>query len=458
MIRIVGCAVVLLLVAVRGVGQSPGAARIPDPLAKERVASTLQELASDAMAGRDTPSPELDRAAELLVARLKAAGVQPGGKGGSYFHTYRKAAARLAQAGIAVRVTGPDGKELVLRPDQDVRVFRVGRAYEVRDTEVERAGPAQLARRGAQQGAAQRRPLFLEVPEDGAVWQAHAKAVTRLARGGRGGAPWLLVRKGVLPEGALRATIAIPEPESVEVELRNVVAVLPGTQRAEEHVLLSAHYDHVGIGTPNGDDAIYNGADDNATGTTAVLLLAEKLAGTPQPRSVTFAFFSGEEKGLIGSRAFADDPPFPLERIVANLNLEMLGRPKPNERFQAWLTGRGLSDLESIVAPALRAEGVEVVAFPMEAMLFQASDNFSLAAKGVVAHSLSAGHLHADYHKPDDEVDRIDTEHMARVLRGLHAATKVLASGGTVPRWNEEERKRLRLPQGESAASQPSIR
>jgi Zn-dependent M28 family amino/carboxypeptidase len=236
----------------------------------------------------------------------------------------------------------------------------------------------------------------------------------------------------------------VPEPQQVDVPLRNVVALLPGTTRKHEYVVVSAHYDHIGIGRPVGGDAIYNGADDDASGTTAVLLLAEAMQKQPPPaRSVLFVCFSGEERGLRGSAAFCERPPVPIDEIVTNLNIEMIGRPEPGNEGKAWITGSDLSDFAAIVEAPLQRASVLLVDFRMANQLFAASDNWSFAQRGIVAHSVSAGSLHSDYHRPSDEVERLDLPHMTRIIRALLPAVRELADRDAPPRWNEKGRARV---------------
>ena len=127
-------------------------------------------------------------------------------------------------------------------------------------------------------------------------------------------------------------------------ESSNVVAVLRGRELPDEYVLVSAHYDHIGT-TDTGDDTIFNGANDNASGVAAMLAVADALSGaaTKPRRSVMFVAFCGEEVGLVGSRHFAADPIVPLTSIVADLNLEMLGRPGATTPKRAWITGMPFS-------------------------------------------------------------------------------------------------------------------
>ena len=265
---------------------------------------------------------------------------------------------------------------------------------------------------------------------------------------------FLLVREGVLPaapadgrQAAWTAAWQVAAPERAEVPQRNVLALLrarEGSDRADEYVVVSAHYDHVGTGREVDGDGIYNGADDNATGTTAVVLLAEALAKAgAQRRNVLFVCFAAEERGLRGSAAFCERPPVPIEQVVANLNIEMIGRPEPGNEGKAWITGADLSDFAAICGAALERAGVGLVDFPMADRLFAASDNFSFVRHGVVAHSISAGSLHPDYHQPGDEVDKLDVPHMTRIVRGLLEATVALANRDDAPGWNERGEARL---------------
>jgi Zn-dependent M28 family amino/carboxypeptidase len=263
--------------------------------------------------------------------------------------------------------------------------------------------------------------------------------------------PVFYVRKGVLPATdkdkeppTWTATWSTAAPEAAELPQYNVMGLLRGASKKDEFVIVSAHYDHIGTGRAVGGDAINNGADDNATGTTGVLLLAEALMKLPAPkRSILFVCFTGEERGLLGSKAFCARPPVPLDKVAVVLNLEMLGRPEPGKQGKAWFTGVDFSDLAAIAAPVLQRGGVEVVEFADAKALFQQSDNYPFALAGVVAHSLSAGSLHADYHQPSDQVDKLDIPHMTTVIRGLLELVSDQANRETPPQWSDTGREFL---------------
>lgn len=217
----------------------------------------------------------------------------------------------------------------------------------------------------------------------------------------------------------------------------NVVGILPGAdpQFRDEAVVVTAHYDHLGIGRPVNGDSIYNGADDDASGTTAALLLA-RIIGKQRPapkRTVVFLLVTGEERGLLGTRWYLDHPVAPLERTAANLNIEMIARPDSlaGGPGKAWLTGYDRSTMGAM----LRDAGIPIVPDPRpDQHFFERSDNYAFARRGVVAHTLSTYDLHADYHQPSDEVRRADPAHMAEVIGAAARALRLLTDG-PAPQW-----------------------
>jgi Zn-dependent M28 family amino/carboxypeptidase len=221
----------------------------------------------------------------------------------------------------------------------------------------------------------------------------------------------------------------------------NAVGMLPGADAAlsTEVVMLSAHLDHLGERPAGaGGDAIYNGADDDASGCAAVLELARALAAGPRPRrTVYFVCFGSEESGGLGSKYFVDNAPMPVSQIVANLNFEMLGRPDPAvESGQLWLTGFDRSNL----GPSLVRRGAKLVADPHpEEGFFQRSDNYTLALRGVVAQSVSSFGLHEDYHQPGDEISKIDFGHMARAIGSILGPVRWLVRTRFRPVWDPGE-------------------
>jgi len=427
--------------------QAPAAPAVvdADPCSAASLRATLEFLASDERAGRDSPSHGLDEARDYLIGRAQAAGLAPG-VGEGYRHRYRLAGERVDGRNVVCNVRGASGESLELQPGRDVRVWRAGAGCDESDVEVARVDFAQPGVDRMLSGNRGRRPVMVEVEEASPLWKECAGPREQVGRRGRGGAPWLLVRRGALPEGELRATVSVPAPEAVDVELDNVVATWR-SEGATEWVLFTAHYDHVGIGMPQAGDPIYNGADDDATGSAAVLAVAETFAREKAklPRNLAFVWFSAEEKGLRGSRAFVEDSPIPLGDVAGVVNLEMLGRPPKEGPRKAWITGDDLSDFAEIARGAFAREDVELIRFPMAGALFYQSDNLPFAQKGVVAHAISAGSLHADYHRPSDEVSRLDVEHMSAVVHAIVGFGRELATREGRPAYNDKGRQVLRL-------------
>jgi hypothetical protein len=226
-------------------------------------------------------------------------------------------------------------------------------------------------------------------------------------------------------------------PAATPTATWNVVARLTGAdpRLTQDVIVLSAHLDHIGArNVPAGQDGINNGADDDASGTVAVMELAKALARGPRPaRTIVFALFGSEETGGHGAGFFVDLPVVPLGRIVADLQFEMIGRPDPMVAAQTlWLTGYERSTLGAELA----RHGARLVPDPHpEQSFFTRSDNIRFAQRGVVAHTVSSYGLHTDYHRPGDEIDTIDFAHMTEAIRSLLEPIRQLAESTFRPQW-----------------------
>ncbi len=219
----------------------------------------------------------------------------------------------------------------------------------------------------------------------------------------------------------------------------NVVALIRGSdpQLRDEYVVLSAHYDHVGVGRPVNGDSIYNGADDNASGTAALLVVAQALANLPEAprRSILFLHVSGEEHGLLGSRYYSDNPTVPIRSIVANINVDMISRNSPDSIV---VIGKNYSSLGQVVeaAGARHPElGLTVSddLWPRERFFYR-SDHFNFARLEIPALFFFSG-VHEDYHQPSDHVERIDADKAARVARLIFHSVQDIANTTARPTW-----------------------
>lgn len=241
-----------------------------------------------------------------------------------------------------------------------------------------------------------------------------------------------------------------PQPDGTYFQVasegsRNVVGVLPGADAKlrDRHVLVTAHYDHVGVRKEGEGDRIYNGANDNASGVASMIEIARMLsAGNIKPRqTIVFIAYYGEEKGMLGSRYYAENPLYPLESTVAQINLEQTGRTDdiegPNPKTVN-VTGFDYSQVADILKPAAAANGIRVVRrAKWSEDAFERSDNEALAKKGVPAHTLSVAYMFPDYHRVGDEAGKLNYGNMAAVTNAVAAGVLALANRTEPPHWYE---------------------
>ena len=219
------------------------------------------------------------------------------------------------------------------------------------------------------------------------------------------------------------------------LDLFNVIGVLEGKSLKDEFVIISAHYDHLGMKNKKNKDGIYNGANDDASGVAAVLALAKyfKEKGDNE-RSIIFVAFTAEEMGIIGSNYFGTtvNP----ENIVAGINIEMIGKESSFGPKTAWLSGFDRSDFGAIIQKNL--EGTDYKLYPdpyPKYRLFFRSDNAALAKLGIPAHSFSTTQIDIDkdYHKVSDEAEGLDVDTITETIRAIAIGTQSIIDGKDTP-------------------------
>ena len=388
------------------------------------IRSHMTFLASDAMNGRASGTRDEWIAAEYIGAQLQRMGLEPLGDNGGFVQ--RIEVERVETTAPPVMTAGSakytHGSEMMVQSLGAARVTGM----------LQRFSPDGPARPGAvvlmpevvpqdyqQAVASASAVLLIETPQIRTRWGVGRRLPSPTARivglpAGAGAGPTTVY----LDKASYAVVAALSPGTSISIEADakaaarsqtwNAVGRLPGSEPGggSEVILLSAHLDHVGSRTGReaaaDADTIYNGADDDASGTIAVMELAQALAQGPRPkRTIVFAFFGSEEAGGFGSRYFADRPVVPLSEIVANLQFEMIGRPDNKVPAQTlWLTGYERSNL----GPELAKQGARLVQDPHpEQNFFTRSDNIQFARRGVVAHTVSSFGLHQEYHQPSDE-------------------------------------------------------
>ena len=242
------------------------------------------------------------------------------------------------------------------------------------------------------------------------------------------------------------AVVEVKAAGRKRVRVRNVIGILRGSDPVlrDECAILSAHYDHLGRKAPGPGDRIYNGANDDGSGTVSVIEIADALSKLdPHPRrSILFIAFAAEEVGLLGSRYYAKHPAWPLSKTIADVNLEQLGRTDASggeQKGTATLTGFGFSTIADMLRKAGEETGIRVYeSEPNSARFFVRSDNLPLAEVGVPANTVAVAYAFPDYHNVGDEWRKIDYGNLARVDRMLALAMVMLAGNPGTPQWTNE--------------------
>jgi len=483
------------LTAQMATSASPTSVITPDAIYQH-----LSVIADDSMMGRDTPSPGLEMTAQYIADRFASLGLEPGGENGTWFQRYpiyqvkidtenshvgfmfdgtdthvslATEAAHWFGPTSAEKVHGPvvliggmldagEIKKLDLEGKVVLLVFDFAklpqRQFQVALAALRSFGPAAVVAVSNRSDTKFASRLELQTrPRTVLQAQAH------------GGTPGVEVRQSALADLAVAAGLNFEKIRTadglvtkdlpaltVDVDLKHVVlqqasapntiGILEGSDPTlkNEYVVYSAHMDHIGIRSGRAD-SISNGADDDASGTVGVLMLAEAFAKaeTRPSRSILFITVSGEEKGLWGSAHFAEHPTVPVHDMVANINIDMIGRNSPDSIVAI---GKEHSDLGKTLNrvnaahPELAMTAIDDI-WPDERFYFR-SDHYNFARKGVPVLFFFNG-VHDDYHQVSDEIDKIDTEKMSRIISLLYYLGKDIADAPERPQWNPESYKQI---------------
>lgn len=392
----------------------------------ERVIGTL---AADSMLGRRAFTPAADKAAGFIRAEFADAGLEKLDGLSDYLQPF--AVYAFTPRSAVVRLNGrlvPPGRAIVAAAADSLH-WRTGDSVQVVVI-----GPQDNPMQGLSAAFTQRGNVLVLLSTKHRqgfemVRRSLSGPVRGVDRNGRHARVLVLTDETAARSFQVDATAAVEQ-----VPDANVVGVIPGRRR-DQIVLFSAHYDHVGIQRPVNGDSIANGANDDASGTTAAIELARyfKAKGTPE-RTLVFAAFTAEEAGGFGSQYFSRQ--LNPDQIVAMLNIEMIGKPAASGRNHAWITGFERSDLGKILQDAVRGTDYvfEPDPYPQED-LFYRSDNATLARLGVPAHSISTTPIDVDpdYHHVSDEVRTLDLDHLTGTIRAIAAGAMPIVSGKATP-------------------------
>jgi hypothetical protein len=454
-------------------------------------------VADDSMMGRDTPSKGLELTAHYVATEFRRAGLRPAGDSGGYIQRFgltrwvvdtatsrvtlesEQVRARVRVGTDARFIEGPvpavpiRGEVVVL--GESSAPGELGNRIVVLVADLNRPPSATLNQRVLQLASSGARAVLVLsnrdsivfadrlklsgrirfnrdfAPESGApvpIVELHERAVAQvLAHAGIDPGHWRAnsgsPRRVV---SGLKLEISLARKVMARVQAPNVVGILDGSDPVlrQEYVAFSAHIDHIGV-SPGQPDSVNNGADDNASGVAGLLELAEAFSapGARPRRSLMFLAPSAEEPGLIGSAHFVEQPPVPLDRIVADINMDLIGR---NWVDSVIAVGIDQSNLGATLARVVQAHP-ELRMTPIadrwpEERIFYRSDHYNFARKGVPILFFTSG-IHADYHRPTDELNRINGEKESRLVRLLFYLGGEIANADSRPRWNPESYRQI---------------
>jgi hypothetical protein len=437
------------------------AAQVQPKVTANDLKADVSFLASDALEGRGTPSKGLDIAAEYIASEFRRAGLEPAGDDG-YFQT----------ADFSSVSRTMDGVELTLEiGGRNIQVDRNSMAImEPGTVNLDNVPMVVLTDASQDMGD---KPVLVNSPRMRSLGNGHSPLVVLMVpppAGRTRGAPvlqpvpspyppvlvvWDAAVSEALTAGAtdVKVSAHMPAPATQQpVKLRNVIGVLRGSDPAlkDTYVVLSAHYDHLGVRGSGQGDHIFNGANDDASGTSSVIEIAKALASLSQRprRSIVFLTVFGEELGDLGSRYYCQHPVFPLAKTVANINLEQLGRTDDTEGprlLQFNLTGFDYTDIAAFLSKAGEKTGIRVVKDEKNSdSFFARSDNASFANAGIPSTTLSVSYIFPDYHRPGDEWPKLDYVNMAKVDGAVALGVYGIADSAEAPQWNKDNPKTAR--------------
>jgi len=398
---------------------------------QDDVERIIKTLSADDMRGRATFTPDIERAAQFIESEYKQIGLKPleGDQGYRQNFTMTRVTAVKTMASINGKLIGPDSvfantsaTRLDWSNNSDVQIVKLSADKNFR---TEYMGYLKSGKK----------MLILVDPQFTAIF----KSLRDRSRKGN-------VTNKVDDSQALVFVLGNYDDiksfdvsyigKAEQLPLFNVAGIIPGKMKPNEYVIFSAHYDHLGILRPVQGDSIANGADDDASGTTAVIELAryfKKLNNNA--RTLVFVAFTAEEIGEFGSQHFAKtvDP----DKVVAMFNIEMIGKPSKFGENSAFITGFERSDFGTILQKNL--EGTEFKFYPdpyPQQNLFYRSDNASLAAVGVPAHTISTDQIDIDkyYHTVKDEFSTLDVGNITSTIRAIALSSRGIVSGADTPK------------------------
>ena len=392
---------------------------------KTEVERIEKVLSADDMEGRKSFTPGLERAGKFIAEEFKKAGLQTAQGLSDYKQEFTMVRPRLLSITASLNDQPVDAKNIISVTCQPELTVTQASGYE----KVSIKAGANLQNEANNLLHADKNYLVL-------VDTSFSAAFPRL--GGRGGRQVFKTDKSVI------FILTVTDPSAYEINVKqevtesnlaNIVGVLPGKSKKDEYVIFSGHYDHLGIGKPVEGDSIFNGANDDAAGTTAVIMLANYFKALHNnERTLIFVTFCAEEVGGYGSQYFSRQ--FDPQKVEAMFNIEMIGTDSKWGKNSAYITGYEKTDMGKILEKNLQGTGFTFYADPYPAQnLFFRSDNATLARLGAPAHTISTAKMDGEkyYHTVNDEIETLDMDNMTAIIRAVALSSQSIISGKDTP-------------------------
>ena len=433
-------------------------------------------LASDEMRGRDTGSPEIDIAASYISTQLRVFGAKPVQGDSNYFQEVRLE--KIIPATSASLTVGTDvfkSKDDLLyinggsaALDSEIIFVGYGSSADFEKADVKGKIAVALAGTSSTTNAVQ--ALLTDSPAKGKIAATHGAAALieimllpglpwqslsnflsnerMVTQKDQKSIPHLYMKKSeaasitsLMETKKSAGKLSVDAKAALPVPGKNVAGVIMGTDPSlkNEWIVISAHYDHVGVKKNATTDSIFNGARDNAIGTVALLQAAKFFGRNPPKRSILFLAVTGEEKGLLGSEWYSNHPLIPLKQTVLNYNCDGAGY---NDKTIATQIDFNRTTVDEQLKKACQAFGLELKGDPApEQNLYERSDNLNFAVKGVPAVDLAPGvkafdkELFKYYHQPADEVSSLDMIYIEKFHRSFVYGAYLIANAKERPMW-----------------------
>lgn len=391
---------------------------------KKETERILRVLASDEMRGRKINTPEINKAADFIEKEFKATGLQTFNSSNSYRQDFAVVNAKVSSTSCSFDNQVIEAKNVIVITS--LSGFNI----------TEKSG-FEKARITAGKNLFSEAQKFIKADKNYLVLvdTSFSKNFTRLAG----------FRRGLFKsDKSVAFVLSTTDPsvftvearyEITEQKLANVIGVLPGKSKKDEYVIFSGHYDHIGVGKAVNGDSIFNGANDDAAGTMAVILLAKYFkALNNNERTIIFAAFTAEEIGIIGSQYFSRQ--LTAEKVVAMFNIEMIGTESKWGKNSAYITGYEKTDMGTIMQKNVKGAGFTFHPDPYTAQdLFYRSDNAALAKLGIPAHTISTSKMdnEPNYHKVTDQIETLDMENTVMIIKSIALSARSIIAGKDTP-------------------------